>query len=261
MSLFVQKPAGVWASSGERRALHAVLQVKHYIRRRVPEAGKEHAWQKRLQKMIDQPVRSFDWTDWFARNAEGQIFRDQDPHDIAFPSPLSIPETILAAWNEIPARVRELWLQAATVRTDAEGLPFDQADLDAALATVGTQIEGITDTLRQNLEGMMRVAMQEHEGQFGFAKRLRSEWGDLSKTRSRLIAVTEWNRAASAATHIGYVKQGVRQVMWLTAGDASVCPVCEDNEAAGAVAINDGFPSGDTYPPAHPGCRCNIAAA
>lgn len=258
--LFVQRPSGWWDSSPEHRALHAVLQVKHYIRRRVPESRPETKWRKKLDGMIGKPVKAFDWTGWYQRNVDGQIFRD-DAHDIAFPAGAAIPETILAAWNELPATIRELWLNAAEVRTKAEGLPFDPADLDAALATVGEQIAGVTDTLRNQLEGMMRVAMQEQEGQFGFAKRLRQEWADLSKKRARLIAVTEWNRAASAATHTGYVRQGVQQVIWLTAGDASVCPVCEDNEAEGAVSITQGFPSGDLYPPAHPGCRCNIAAA
>lgn len=266
MGLYVQPPSGVWNSSPERRALFAVLQVKQYIRRTVPEGRKERAWQKKLAGMIGKPVKSFDWTGWYAKNVDGQIFQSKagdspDAHQVAFPSSVAVPESILAAWREIPDAVRQLWLEAAEVRTAAEGLPFDSQDLDAALATVGEQIAGITDTLRDQFAGMMRVSIEETEGQFGFAKRLRQEWAHLSKVRSKLIAVTEWNRAASAATHNGYVRQGVQQVIWLTAGDDRVCPTCDDNSAEGAVGINLGFPSGDLYPPAHPGCRCNIAAA
>ena len=39
------------------------------------------------------------------------------------------------------------------------------------------------------------------------------------------------------------------------------CPDCEDNALAGAVAAGAQFPTGDSFAPAHQGCRCLLAAA
>jgi hypothetical protein len=37
------------------------------------------------------------------------------------------------------------------------------------------------------------------------------------------------------------------------------CSDCDDNALAGAVPVNDTFPTGHAYPPAHSGCRCMVA--
>jgi cell division septum initiation protein DivIVA len=37
------------------------------------------------------------------------------------------------------------------------------------------------------------------------------------------------------------------------------CSDCDDNALAGAVAVDDAFPTGHAYPPAHSGCRCMVA--
>ena len=37
------------------------------------------------------------------------------------------------------------------------------------------------------------------------------------------------------------------------------CSDCDDNALAGAVAVDDSFPTGHAYPPAHSGCRCMVA--
>ena len=37
------------------------------------------------------------------------------------------------------------------------------------------------------------------------------------------------------------------------------CSDCDDNALAGAVAVDDSFPTGHAYPPAHSGCRCLVA--
>ncbi len=41
--------------------------------------------------------------------------------------------------------------------------------------------------------------------------------------------------------------------------DEAPCPDCEDNGLNGAQAAGEGFPTGHTHPPAHPGCRCLLA--
>jgi SPP1 gp7 family putative phage head morphogenesis protein len=108
---------------------------------------------------------------------------------------------------------------------------------------------------------MMKLSLEEGEGQFGFAKRIRQEWPLVATRKAEQIAVTEWNRAASHATFKGYVRQRETHKVWFTAGDNRVCPICEANSADGEIGIEKSFASGDLYPPAHPDCRCNISSA
>jgi hypothetical protein len=42
---------------------------------------------------------------------------------------------------------------------------------------------------------------------------------------------------------------------------SSGCSDCDDNALAGAVAVDDAFPTGHAYPPAHSGCRCLVVPA
>lgn len=71
------------------------------------------------------------------------------------------------------------------------------------------------------------------------------------------IAVTETSRAIAAAAHATYAQYGITKMSWATAAD-DACPICLSNEAAGLIGIDDRFPSGDQFPPAHPRCRCAI---
>ena len=43
---------------------------------------------------------------------------------------------------------------------------------------------------------------------------------------------------------------------WLVDDGGTPCPDCDDNALAGPTATGEPFPTGDLYPPAHPGCRC-----
>ncbi|MFI1535572.1 phage minor head protein [Streptomyces anandii] len=72
------------------------------------------------------------------------------------------------------------------------------------------------------------------------------------------VAVTEIARAVSAASFFTYQANGIPQKSWLTAVDERVCPVCITNEGAGAIPLNQQFPSGHAYPPGHPSCRCAL---
>jgi NAD+--asparagine ADP-ribosyltransferase len=52
-----------------------------------------------------------------------------------------------------------------------------------------------------------------------------------------------------------YKELGVEKKEFMAEADA--CPECEENQDAGAIAIDDEFPNGDV--PVHPNCRCAIA--
>lgn len=76
-----------------------------------------------------------------------------------------------------------------------------------------------------------------------------------SPARALSIAITEQNRAISAATVERYQQAGLQQMEWLV---FQPCDKCAQN-AGKVVSIGGQFPSGDTQPPAHPHCRCALA--
>jgi hypothetical protein len=53
---------------------------------------------------------------------------------------------------------------------------------------------------------------------------------------------------------------GDGSVRWLIDPGQGPCPDAQDNALAGAVPAGDAFPTGDTCPQAHPGCRCLLVS-
>jgi hypothetical protein len=79
--------------------------------------------------------------------------------------------------------------------------------------------------------------------------------------RAALIANTEIANANSAGALEGYkqARDGGVNVMkeWLT--DDDPCDVCQENADAGAIDLDEDFPSGDAAPSAHPRCLCAVS--
>ncbi len=50
-------------------------------------------------------------------------------------------------------------------------------------------------------------------------------------------------------------------IVWEVDTRFAACPDCDDNALEGAVAAGGEFPTGDSFAPAHPGCRCLLVAA
>ena len=71
-----------------------------------------------------------------------------------------------------------------------------------------------------------------------------------------VIAQTEMSSAVSVAARQSYLDSGVKQVEWLVAVG---CEDCQMNADASPLGIDEVFPSGDTEPPAHPNCMCDLA--
>ena len=252
---FYQPAVGIWRSSPERRVLWAAKQVLLRIERDIPEQRDVRRWANRLRRGIKEPVSDYDWESWYATTQP--IVKGEKPE---------VPDEIVKAWSAFlvegdEAAIVKLWKKAAQVRTEAEGLPFLEEEIAAGLKQTFHLVKGVPDTLKDALRNMMQLALDAHDTQFDFARAVRREWSQFSKVRSELIAVTEWNRAASQATLHAYKKMGVQRKVWYTVGDNRVCPTCEQNSVDGEIPINKEFYSGDDAPPAHPGCRCNISSA
>lgn len=253
MSSYQPAPDGVWRSSPERVLLWGVLGALHQIERAIPETKSVTRWETRLGKLIGGPVRQFPWKTLFG--TYGITKDDQKPG-------VDVPSKITDAWATIPATISgDLWVQAAEERTSRLHLPFDPEDLKQAMASTMDMVSSIPETLHERLREIMADAYERQDGQYGFARQIRAEFADVSKFKADQIAVTEWNRAASTATLLGYTAQGVQSKVWYTVGDERVCETCESNSADGEIPIGAQFYSGDLAPPAHPGCRCDISSA
>lgn len=79
---------------------------------------------------------------------------------------------------------------------------------------------------------------------------------DDDNDRALTIAQTEMSRAVTAASRQLYEESGVELVEWLV---ADPCDICQENADVSPIRIDDTFPSGDTEPPAHPNCVCDLA--
>jgi hypothetical protein len=74
--------------------------------------------------------------------------------------------------------------------------------------------------------------------------------------RALAIAQTEMSRAVATASRELYEESGVELVEWIV---ADPCDLCQENADVSPIRIDDTFPSGDTEPPAHPNCVCDIS--
>ena len=84
------------------------------------------------------------------------------------------------------------------------------------------------------------------------AKVITEKIGDPA--RALTIAITEQNRAMSAASLFIYQDAGIEQIEW---NAVQPCEICAPNDGQ-VVTLGEAFESGDTEPPAHPNCRCAL---
>lgn len=136
---------------------------------------------------------------------------------------------------------------------------FSQANTRAAAyakdrsAELVTQIDESTrNMLREKIAaGLESGAMREDI--------IDSISGIFDKDRATLIADTEVAMANGQGALAGYKEAkaaGVKlKKVWVC--DSNPCPICEENQNAGAIEVEDEFPSGDDAETAHPGCLCH----
>jgi DivIVA domain-containing protein len=131
------------------------------------------------------------------------------------------------------------------VRQAADGTDVD--DLADALA------ESIVGPLRRQLERAVRPG-HDDDDESAVANRVGAayrEWkGDRIERLAGDAVVAAWSRAWYARVPDG------ASVRWLVDDGGNACPDCDDNALAGPTAKGEEFPTGQTHPPAHAGCRC-----
>jgi hypothetical protein len=116
-------------------------------------------------------------------------------------------------------------------------------------------VKMLSDATREQLRTTIKNAIEQGWS----AGRLRSELVDnqaFSAERGLKIARTEIKQAREAANYEAAQTAEAKQKIWHA--DANACPLCAGNAAAGEIPIDQDFPSGDSYPGAHPNCSCDV---
>lgn len=160
----------------------------------------------------------------------------------------------------------------------------DKEKLDVMYAHAFTEIVGITQDMKRQLQQTMRegymanespAQMKERIGVIMNPKQEEKYEGDKRKMnwKDRLdnIFITESNRAANTGKMDAIRQSGLNAVKYLgDSKDARVCPICgaasrKYSDAKNGIPINEKFSfsyGGKTYefdaPPIHPRCRCRV---
>ncbi len=127
----------------------------------------------------------------------------------------------------------------------SEGAP-NVSDLAAEAATT------IVESLRRRLEHAIATSLgDEHQVLVEAVGSAYREWKSerLERIAGDVLAAAfsrgTWHRVPDG----GPLRWAVRDI-------DGPCPDCDDNALAGGLPKGEAFPTGQDYPPAHPGCRC-----
>lgn len=142
---------------------------------------------------------------------------------------------------------------------EAARLLIEPGGLQSLLQQSNVQIRSIVDNRLDDIGQIIGRGLERGDAPKTIARALENLVG--SRANAERIAITETNRAMSAASVESYRRAGCWGKGWMTAYDQHVCATCEANErnpdgTPRVVPIDALFPSGDPWPPAHPRCRC-----
>ncbi len=145
-----------------------------------------------------------------------------------------------------------------TSPTDYPGMTADQA-AEYAAEQVNELITGLDVTSLQAIADAVSTGITDRLGVPGTARLIQDAVDGMSSWRADMIAATEMNDAMSQAFLQKLINNSVGYKQWILGPDP--CPICEENADEGAIPVDEEFPSGDDFPPAHPNCVCTGAGA
>lgn len=131
-------------------------------------------------------------------------------------------------------------------------LPRDYEAISVMVDHQFAELRNVSGFMKKELLRVLSTGMLEGQSVQKMGKALQ-ERVNISKKRASMIVRTETIRSYNSAAANQYKKAGVTQWRWITAFDDRTCDVCAGYD--GQV-----FQFGDPQPPAHPNCRCSIAA-
>lgn len=141
-----------------------------------------------------------------------------------------------------------------------EGPPISQA-VNWAEKQGTRLVTQMDEETKRRLAHTISQGIENKRGIPGLARDIRTEFSDMTRFRSQLIARTETSNALSQASLDNMKEMGIEGKEWITAGDDNVSEDCEGNEAEGVIPVNQEFSGGVMAPPQHPDCRCTVSPA
>lgn len=130
--------------------------------------------------------------------------------------------------------------------------------LSSLLDSRNVTVNGINNTTLDRIGTILAKGLKEGITPAEMARTMKDDIDELlgDSERALMIAQTETSRAVSIASRELYNESGVELVEWLV---ADPCDTCQENADVSPIGIGETFPSGDTEPPAHPNCVCDLA--
>jgi len=125
--------------------------------------------------------------------------------------------------------------------------------LKKLLGDIDIQAKGISDYSHDLLGTALADGIAQGKTPVQIANDIRDSLS--APERALTIAITEGQRAKISANLDSYQANGVEQIEW-TVNDPDDAD-CLDNEGQ-IVNLGDEFRSGDTQPPVHPNCQCDV---
>jgi hypothetical protein len=116
----------------------------------------------------------------------------------------------------------------------------------------------ITEATRTLLRGTISTALEEGWSREQLREVLTGSYA-FSAQRALTIARTELSRALIAGNMAAWQASGaVAGKQWILGSLHDLDDECDGNAADGVVGFGDSFSSGDSAPPAHPRCVCDV---
>jgi SPP1 gp7 family putative phage head morphogenesis protein len=207
---------------------------------------RQDGWPVRFQDVLRDPILNAHLEGHYVGQQVGQAVADAtlDGHDIK---------------NGPALELSISWSDWAPGHPEAARLLIEPGGLERLLRESGIVSERLGDGRMDQVGRIIGRGLADGLSPHEIARQLQELFSD--RDWAYMTAVTETNRAMSAASVMQYREAGLLYKGWMDAFDQRVCPICHNNAYTPdgrprIVPIDERFPSGDPWPPAHPRCRC-----
>lgn len=238
--------------------LESVLATKN-----VQTMGEEFNSEMRIQ--VYQLLRSglFDDIDAAIGKAEQRVYSESDE--------LEIQDAVVKNMKPLEDKLGEAFADFLIIIFNLGGQDFlNRSNIPATFKLTNQQViaavrqgaklklSGVDETTAKWVKDQIVSGKKSGLSNAQIADTIRDAVPETYKGRADRIVRTETSQMVGESEHITADRNGASHKEWVTVSDGEVCDLCEDNEMAGQIGIDQKFPSGDLYEPAHPNCRCLV---
>lgn len=119
-------------------------------------------------------------------------------------------------------------------------------------------INTVDETTKEEMARIVSAGFEAGLSRQEIKNQIVNRFSEISYARAEMIVHAETANAISKVSIITAKQNGIKKKEWITSNDDLVSDGCMENQDAGAIPIEDSFPSGDQAPPRHPRCRCYV---